>query len=361
MRRIIKFLPALLALLVLSGLASAQETSVIILVSDNSADLAVANTLAEKINATVIVTPWGTLSDEALQKIAASGAAEVYVIGGGVAVPGVEEKVNITVNRFAGRDRYHTSALIAREWKNCSEVFVAVGDDDQGIQDARIKAKAKNCPIVLVRPDSVPESVAASIEKLNASTAVLVPTPNMHVAEIKSKIRARGIGEINETRIDFKQRASKAIEDAEAAIARAEENTTEVTDGRTTAAARLVINAKKHLEAAKAAFDAEKYGRAFGLATAAKAQAENSIKISQNIVVGTFKMDVDLMKEEIKAKGLAKVKGEIDVEAGKHGVKIGIKGRARAGRQTDGGEEKVPPEWVKPPVNVTPPTKEEKA
>ncbi|MDI6655675.1 MAG: hypothetical protein QME59_07330 [Candidatus Hydrothermarchaeota archaeon] len=322
MRRIIKFLPALLALLVLSGLASAQETSVIILVSDNSADLAVANALAEKINVKVVVTPWGTLSDEAVQKIAASGAAEVYVVGGSVAVPDIEVKVNIKVKRFAGDDRYHTSALIAREWKNCSEVFVAVGDDDQGIQDARIKAKVKKCPVVFVRPDSVPSTVAASIEKLNASTAVLIPTPNMQVAEIKSKIRARGIGEINETKIDFKQRAAKAIEDAEAAIARAEGNTTEVADGRTTAAARLVINAKKHLEAAKVAFGAEKYGEAFGLATAAKNQAENSIKISQNIVVGTFKRDVSDADEDVKARGLAKIKGEIDVEAGKHGVRI---------------------------------------
>ncbi len=114
----------------------------------------------------------------------------------------------------------------------------------------------------------------------------------MQVAEIKSKIRARGVGEINETKIDFKQRAAKAIEDAEAAIARAEGNTTEVADGRT---------------------------------TAAKNQAENSIKISQNIVVGTFKKDVNEAEEDVKARGLAKIKGEIDVEAGKHGVKIARK------------------------------------
>lgn len=318
---IIKLLPVLLTLLVLSGIASAQ-TNVIILVSDNPADLAAANALAEKINVKVVVTPWGTLSDEAVQKITASGAAEVYVAGGSVAVPDVEVKIKIKVKRFAGDDRYHTSALIAREWKNCSEVFVAVGDDDKGIQDAGTKAKVKKCPVVFVRPDSVPESVAASMEKLNASTAVLVPTPNMQVAEIKSKIRARGIAEINETKIDFKQRAAKAIEDAEAAIARAEGNTTEVADGRTTAAARLVINAKKHLETAKTAFDAGKYGEAFGLATAAKNQAENSIKISQNIVVGTFKRDVSEAEEDVKARGPAKIKGEIDIEAGKHGVRI---------------------------------------
>lgn len=323
MGRTIKF--ALVALLLLSGFESVHGASVIILVSDNSADLAVANTLAEKVNVSVVVTPWGTLSDEAVQKINASGAVEVYVVGGSVAVPDVEVKIKIKVKRFAGDDRYHTSALVAQEWKNCSEVFVAVGDDDQGIQDARIKIKAKNCPVVFVRPDSVPESVAASMGKLNASTAVLIPTPNMQVAEIKSKLKAKGIGDVNETKIDSKERASKAIANAEAAIALAEENATEVTDGRTAAAAQLVINAKKHLQAAKTAFDAGKYGEAFGLATAAKAQAENSMRISQKIVIGTFKKDVSETEEDVKARGLARVKGEIDAEAGKHGVKIGRK------------------------------------
>jgi putative cell wall-binding protein len=311
--------------MVFSGPVAAQEANVIILVSDNVADLAVANTLAEKIHVKVVVTPWGTLSDEAVQELNASGATEVYVVGGNVAVPEVEVKVNIKVKRFAGEDRYHTSALIAREWKNCSEVFVAVGNDDQGIQDARAKAKVKKCPIVYVRPDSMPESVAASIEKLNASVAVLIPTPNMHVAKIKSKIREKGIDEVNETRIDFKQRALKAIEDAEAAIALAEENASEVIDGRTAAAAKQVINAKMHLEMAKEAFDAGDYGKAFGLATAAEAEAESSIKISQRILVGTFKMDVNNWEEEIKAKGIAKVKGDIDIEAGKHGVKMGMR------------------------------------
>mgnify|MGYP005857423355 CR=1 FL=1 len=231
MRRRIRFLPALLALLVLGGLVSAQEASIIILVSDNPADLAAANTLAEKINVKVVVTPWGNLSDEAVQKINASGAAEVYVVGGNVSIPDAEVKIKIKVKRFAGEDRYHTSALVAGEWKNCSEIFVAVGDDDQGIQDARIKAKAKNCPILFVRPDSVPESVAAGMGKLNASTAVLIPTPNMQIAEIKSKLKAKVKGDVNETKIDSKQRAAKAIEDAEAATARAEGNTTEIMDG----------------------------------------------------------------------------------------------------------------------------------
>lgn len=332
----IMFISMVLALIVFSGLASAQESSVIILVSDNTADLAVANILAEKINVNVVVTPWGALSDEAVQEINASGATEVYVVGGSVAVPDAEVKIKITVKRFAGEDRYHTSALIAREWKNCSEVVVAVGNDDQGIQDARAKAKGKKCPVVFVRPDSMPESVAASIEKLNASTAVLIPTPNMHMAEIKSKIRAKGIAEVNETQIDFEQRASKAIEDAEAAIALAEENASEVIDGRTAAAAKQVINAKMHLEMAKEAFDAGDYGKAFGLATAAEAEAESSIKISQRILVGTFKMDVNNWEGEIKAKGIAKVKGGIDVEAGKHGVKIGMHKSIETGE--DAGE-----------------------
>lgn len=321
MKGAILFFTALSMLLVFGGTAAAQE-NIIILVSDNPADLAVAHSFAEKINVSLVVTPWGTLSDEAVQKIDASAAVTVYVVGGAVAVPDVEVKVKIQVKRFAGEDRYHTSALIAEEWGTSGEVVVAVGDDEQGIQDARAMSKAKGVPVLFVKPDSVPDSVANAMGKLKSKTSIVMPTPNMDTARIKTRIKEMGVEEVSETQIDFRDRASKAIELAEVAIALAEENTTEVADGRSLAAARLVINAKKHLEKAKTAFDAGSYGEAFGLATAAKAQADSSVKISQGVVVGTFKQDVSVAGEEVKVRGLAKVKAEIDVEAAKHGIKI---------------------------------------
>jgi putative cell wall-binding protein len=306
------------------GTVSGQAANVVILVSDNPADLAVANTLAEKLNIEVVVTPWGTLSDEAVAKIKATGATEVYVVGGNVAVPDVETKVDISVKRFAGEDRYQTSALVAGEWKECPEVYIAVGVDEHGIQEARAKAKAKGCPIVYVKPDSVPGSVEVTLEKLQVNVAVVVPTPNMKTDVIKERIKGRGIGEVSEVEIDFRARAQDAIAAAENAITLAEENTSEVADGRSLAAARLVINAKTLLDRAREAFDAGDYGKAFGLATAAKAEAESSVKISNGVVVGLFKNSVLAAETDIAKQGLAKIKGQIEVEAGKFGVKIGI-------------------------------------
>ena len=312
------------------GAVSGQAASVnvVILVSDNPADLAVANTLGEKLNVEVVVTPWGTLSDEAVAKVKASGATEVYVVGGSVAVPDVETKVDVSVKRFAGEDRYQTSALVAGEWKECPEVYIAVGVDENGITEARTKAKAKGCPIVYVKPDEVPGSVEVTIEKIKANVAVVVPTPNMKTDVIKGKIKARGIGEVTEVEVDFKARAQDAITAAEDAVTLAEKNTTELKDGRSLAAARLLINAKKLLDSARESFDSGDYGKAFGLATAAKAEAESSVKISNGVVVGLFKNSVLTAETDIAKEGLAKIKGQIEVEAGKFGVKIGLTKKA---------------------------------
>jgi len=314
---------ALVLIALLSAPAYALEKT-IILVSDNPADLAIAQSLGEKLNIDIVITPWGTLSEEAIEKIQASGATQVYVIGGEVAVPDVEVKLNVKVKRFAGKDRHHTSALVAQEWGTAEEVVIAEGYDEEGIKEAMARAKAKGVPMLFVKPGEVPEEVAQAIEKLKCKAAVVVPAPNMVKERVRAKIREHGVEEINETAVNFEERAATAIEAAEEAIAQAEANISEINGGRSVAAARLVINAKKHLDRAKEAFNESSYGEAFGLAVAAKAQAEAAIKISQGIVVGNFKHAVVNAEQEIKAKGIAKVKGEIDVEAGKHGVKIGM-------------------------------------
>ena len=137
-----KILATMLCLLLLCTTVHASTT--VVLTSDNEADLAVANVLADTIGAKVIVTPWGTLSDDAIAEIEASGATEVYVIGGEIAVPDVEEKIKITVKRFAGKDRYETSALVAKRM-------------EKEKHDMCKNNSSSRCPVVFVKPDEVPE------------------------------------------------------------------------------------------------------------------------------------------------------------------------------------------------------------
>jgi putative cell wall-binding protein len=323
-------------LAVLTSPAYALEKS-IILVSDNPADLAIAQSLGERLGIEIVVTPWGTLSDEAVAEIEASGATQVYVIGGEVAVPDVEVRIKVNVNRLGGKDRYETAARVAREWSAADEVVIVDGYDEEGIREALAKARVKGVPVLFVKPDEVPEEVGKAIEALGCRAAVMVPAPNMAREKVKEKIRGHGVEEVNETAVDPEVRAAKAIARAEEAIAQAEASASELTDAKSVAAARLLINAKRHLEEARDAFDAKDYGRAFGLATAAKVQAEAALKISQGTVVGNFKRAVAEAEQEIEVEGIAKVKGEIEVEAERHGVKLKIRREVEVEAEAEAG------------------------
>ncbi len=67
--------------------AVGAQGNVAILTSDHAADHAVAKTWANKIGATLVVTPWGGLTGEAVDELKLSQADLVYIIGGEVAIP----------------------------------------------------------------------------------------------------------------------------------------------------------------------------------------------------------------------------------------------------------------------------------
>ena len=303
---------AVLAIAMLAVPAYAQEANVVVLVSDNPADQAVAQLLVQKLNATLVVTPWGTLSDEAVVKIEASGATMVYVVGGPVAVPDVEVKIKITVKRIAGKDRYETAAMAAGMWNESNEAIVVEGMDEQGIKEALKKAKARGVPILLVKDDEVPEGVEKAIEKLRAKRLHLIPAPDMNQAKIKERFMEHGVEEINETRVDFAERAAEALEEAREAIAEADFNTSNVTSGWELAAARLLLNAKEHLERAEIAYNESRYGEAFGLAVAAKHQAKAAKKMLEHVAPGYFKLHVDEAEREIEEYGLEKAREKME-------------------------------------------------
>jgi len=341
----------LLALLVLTMFVAstyAQEVKPVVLVSDNPADLAVAQLLVQKLNATIVITPWGTLSEEAVKKIKASGATVVYVVGGPVAVPDVEVKIEAKVKRIAGKDRYETAAVAANMWNETEEAIVVEGTDEIGIREALEKAKARGVPILLVKDDEVPEGVEKAIEKLRAKRLHIIPAPDMNITKIEKRFREHGVREVNKTRVDFAERAAEALEDAREAVAEADFNTSNVTSGWELAAARLLLNAKEHLKQAESAYNESKYGEAFGLAVAAKHAAKAAKRIREHVAPGYFRRHVEEAEKEIEEHGLEKAKEELEkaremaekkMEKARERMeesreKMGE--RARAGRQEDG-------------------------
>lgn len=304
------------------GAGPAQGVAVI-LVADNSADLAAASALGGKLGLKVVVTPWGTLGDDAIAQINASGATQVYVVGGPVAVPEVEAKLQgFTMTRLGGKDRFETSALVVGRWNRSALVFLVEGADEEGAREATVKARAENAPIVYVKKVELPEAVGAALARLNASRGVLVPSPDMEKEKVKARLRERGL-EVNETPVDFAQRAQNAIAAAEKAVESAEANASEVNESRSAAAARLLLQAKLHLADARDALNASKYGEAYGLAVAAKHLAENSGRITRGVIVGSLREDVERAAAEIGSRGLEGWKKDLDVAANNSAVGLG--------------------------------------
>lgn len=317
--------------LLLIGMAGAAQQKAVILVSDNPADYAIAQVLSQAINVSIVVTPWGTLSDSAVNEIQNSGADVVYVIGGEVAVPDVEQRLNITVKRFAGRDRFETAAMVAEYFNatlNTSEIIVVHGFDEEGIEQAIREAKKLKAVIIFTKSDDIPEYVKRFLIKLKAKKAKIVPSPDMDV-RIEEEIKKHA-EKVEKEKVNFSAKALNAISKAEEKISKAEQLLpANATTGREIAAQRLIENAKRELSLAKEAYSAGHYGRAFGLATAAKHQAEGAEKILKHVVVGLYKEKVRKVEIEIE-KG--KIKIEIEKKKEKHK-------RIKAGRQENTHED----------------------
>jgi len=297
--------------LLLPGMAFAAENAVI-LASDNPADSALAGALGDKLGLDVITTPWGTLSDESVQEIEASGYKKVYVVGGTVAVPDAEDtlaKSDISIERIGGRDRYETSAIVAGKWDKSTRVYIADGFDTRGIEDASAKARVKSGPIVFVRKDEVSQAVLDAIGELGAQEAVLIPSPGMDTAAIGEDIKNMGAIKVGAVETDLEGKAQSAVEEAEAAVLSAEAGAGEITDANSMVAFRRLEMARVYLNYAQNALDAGEYGESFGNAVASKENAEYSFLVSSGVVVGVLSVYVDAARRDIES--LAKTNPDI--------------------------------------------------
>ncbi len=116
------------------------------------------------------------------------GASQAFILGGPVAV-GTEVEdallgMGLEVTRIGGVDRYETSAMIAEhiagalEWGFLSEpldiAFIARGDLYADALAVSPVAYAGRIPVLLVRPDALPEHTVDVIGELGVTSAVVL-------------------------------------------------------------------------------------------------------------------------------------------------------------------------------------------
>ncbi|WP_297463104.1 hypothetical protein [Thermococcus sp.] len=119
----------------------------VILVTDNEADLAMARCVASLLNASLVVSPWGTYDPSVSAEILALNPEWVIVIGGPVAVPPdytVDfDDFGIAHERWYGETRYETNLAIVEnlkktfpgEFERVRSVFVVNGRDGLALRE----------------------------------------------------------------------------------------------------------------------------------------------------------------------------------------------------------------------------------
>ncbi|NJE42062.1 cell wall-binding repeat-containing protein [Thermococcus sp. GR6] len=280
------------------GRVSAEETSVtVILVSDNEADCALAQYLANVTGAIIVTTTWGVYDPNVAAEIMSYAPDEVIIIGGPEAV--VEQYVNdiqelgITVERWGGQNRYETNLMVMTQaqvkfkLKFKDKLIMVPGNDTAGIKAALRIAVRERAMIAFVNGTT---NVTRLMLKLQVRTGnvTIVGTPFMNRTMLRVREQLRNQSrECNCTSIHVNITAEIALEAINASEERINtakallENAT-LTPMQERLVERMLTLAEKELSEAKEAYSEGKYGKAYGMAIAAKAHAEFVIRIASS-------------------------------------------------------------------------------
>ncbi|AFL95723.1 hypothetical protein CL1_1524 [Thermococcus cleftensis] len=177
---------------------SAETSVTVILVSDNAADKAIAEYLANETGAVVVTTTWGTYDPNVTAEIMSYAPDEVIIIGGPEAV--VEEYVSdlqelgITVERWGGQNRYETNIMVMEQAQVRFQLqfngsVVVAGNDTLAIRNALRIAVQNGAMITYVNAST---NVTRLMERLQVRNVTLISTNASETVmeQVKNQLRA---------------------------------------------------------------------------------------------------------------------------------------------------------------------------
>jgi len=246
--------------------SSGSGAGTVVLVSDNPADLAMAELVSNLTGYPIVVAPWGVYDPGVTAKILSKSPREVVIIGGPLAVlPDYAADLNasnITVVRWGGRTRYDTNRAVLEGLRklgiNLKKQVFAVGWDPACVQTAlSLALKEKAAVVYLAEPARtisggklvVPEWVNVSGPEV-VKVKVTKWIAKMRIEEVEGKLNFL-LGFINGTPGKV---LGKYVEEAEKLLAEAKDA---YAKGNYTEAYRLANLAGEKVELAikQAAFD----------------------------------------------------------------------------------------------------------
>lgn len=95
----------------------------------------------------------------------------------------------LEITRVFGMDRYETASAVGAIWQRAGTVFVATGDKFPDALAAGAAASAYGVPVLLVRPNSVPDSTRLLLERLRPTTIVLAGGPAAISAAVETTLQ----------------------------------------------------------------------------------------------------------------------------------------------------------------------------
>lgn len=159
-----------------------KADTVILARMDDYPDALTAGVLAKLMNAPILLTGTDQLDARVAGEIKRLGARQVLVVGGDNAVSqkAMDQAKAIagSAERIGGKDRYETAALIAKQVvalsKSSSKAVVATGQDFADALAISSYAAREGQPILLVKPNQVPEATAKALADLKVEGVTIV-------------------------------------------------------------------------------------------------------------------------------------------------------------------------------------------
>lgn len=151
----------------------------VIVYGANFPDALSSTPLAKKYDAPILLTTTNSLPTTTKQTLVNLKVKNVFIVGGtGIISTKVEaelESMGITTTRISGKDRYDTSAQIAKQVNaNPSEIFVVTGLDYPDALSVAPIASSKQSPIILVPKDYIPDTVKNYIDSININQTYII-------------------------------------------------------------------------------------------------------------------------------------------------------------------------------------------
>lgn len=353
-------LTIILSMLILMGgmpFSGAENVNVVILVSDNEADLAIANSIAEIVGTNVAVTPWGVYDPNTIAEIMEYAPDKVIIIGGPVAVPKEYEQdlqdLSITYERWYGENRYETNLIVIKRLKKefpdafrrIKFAYIVNGNDIAAIEMLKLEEKLMEEKYsatyeatiwIFTFPglENITDEILKELSSNLISFTIVASKPKdgegtipkylrVDTKKIEALLMKHGLIMGNYTGSKTGGRYLYLGSSAVELVIELAENKTELAeqtldDLTIPPAQKLLELAKRELGMAKKAYYEGEYGRAYAFAIAAKSHAEIVIFLSakemRNVfhLMPKFVLERELMRLEIKVKTMERLGVDVD-------------------------------------------------